>query len=80
MNNPNQFTVPPKKCPRCGDTIPVAGDAVIKDGRKIILRTSRLICECYRTGTPRPRVRSFRKGEDHEKQESFLSDCPSIQI
>jgi hypothetical protein len=75
------FTVPDKICSRCGDVIPVAGEKVIgRDGRPTTLRTSRLICECWRTGTPRPAAKRLRKGEVHETQDSFLPDCPSIRV
>jgi len=76
-----EFTVPNKICPKCGDVIPVAGDLVIKNGRQVRLRASRLICECCRTGTPRPAPAKLRKGESHEDQTTILNpDCPVIRL
>lgn len=80
-SQPNNFTVPPKYCPKCGDVIPVAGDVVLKNGKPKTLRASRLICECWRTGTPRPAAKKLRKGESHESQETILTpDCPVIRL
>lgn len=81
MSGQLNFTTPDKICPKCGDVIPVAGDMVIKNGRQVRLTASRLICECHRTGTPRPSAAKLRKGETHEDQATILTpDCPVIHL
>jgi hypothetical protein len=77
----HKFVQPDLYCPKCHNKLPVAGDAIWRSGRWVILSTDQLVCEpCARAAMP-PKKRVFRrrKGEHSEDQDTILTpECPTI--
>lgn len=83
MNDyPLSTEVPTKKCSK-GHIIPLNGDFVYQGGRRVALKTPRLICEqCARDAGGKLIEPSRRtpKGQIPEGQESLLEGVPELKI